>query len=127
MRTWCASGGSLRPLLPVLESEPVGRCEEAIGVIFGRVQADVIVPVPGWDRVAVRNPEQLLPGDKMMVARIEMHPVTVRGSAHARIWNFLAIATILVAAAAGWRICPCRVGFMGGNAVPRRKKDRDDR
>jgi hypothetical protein len=96
------------------------RSEEAVCVTFGWVQANVKMAVSGRNRVAIRNSEEVLLCDEVMVTRIEQHSETVRTGAHAGIRNFLAIASFLVAAAASGWIGPSRFGVVGASAIPAR-------
>ena len=87
-------------------------------MIFGRVQADVKMAVSGWNRVAIRNSEEMSFRDQVMVARVEHHSEAVRTSAHTGVRNFLAIASFLVASAASGWIAPSRLAVVGRSAIP---------
>jgi hypothetical protein len=82
------------------QSKAVRRGKEAVRAVFGWVQADVKIAVSGRNGVAIRNSEEVLLGYEVVVARIEQHSESVRASAHAGIWNFLAIASFVVSSAA---------------------------
>jgi hypothetical protein len=102
------------------KSKSVRRSEEAVCVIFGWVQANVKIAVSGRNGVAIRNSEEVLLCDEVMVAWVEQHSETVRTSAHVGIRNFLAITSFIVpSAASGW-IGPSRLGVVGGSAIPAR-------
>jgi hypothetical protein len=100
------------------KSKSVGRGKEAVRVFLRWVQANVKIAVSGRNGVAIRNSEEVLLCDEVMVARIEQHSKTVRTSAHAGIRNFLAIASFFVPSAASEWIGPSRLGVVGGSAIP---------
>ena len=94
-------------------------------MIFGWVQANVEMAVLGRNGVAIRNSEELLPCDEVMIARIKTDSETVRTGAHAGIRNSLAVASFFLSSAArGW-IGPSRLRVVGGGAVPARQRRKD--
>lgn len=104
------------------KSKSVRRGKEAVRVVFGWVQANVKMTVSGRNGVTIRNSEEVLLCDEVMVARIEQHSETVRTGAHAGTRNFVAIASFFVpSAASGW-IGPSRLGVVGGRAIPARQR-----
>ena len=104
------------------KSKSVGRGKEAVRVVFGWVQANVKMAVFGRNGVAIRNSEEVLPCNEVMVPRVEQHPETVRTGAHAGVRNFSAIASFFVPSAASRWIGPSRLGVVGGSAIPARQR-----
>ena len=64
-------------------------------MVFGWVQANVKMAVFGRNGVAIRNSEEVLPCNEVMVTRVEQHPETVRTGAHAGVRNLLGNRLVL--------------------------------
>jgi hypothetical protein len=75
-----------------LHLNAIRRCEEAIDIVLRRMEADVIVFVPGWHLIAVGDEEFMAPSRERMVSRIDRDTETPFAPCYSIGWNYLAIA-----------------------------------